>query len=101
MRALFGSTLRAAGGTAVAAGAGMLTRPCCLGPALLSITGSSAAGLGQLFSTHHTEFAVLSGALLTASIWMNVRWQSQAWNKWVAALSTIGAFTFMARGFWL
>lgn len=101
MRELFGSTLQAAGGTVIAAAAGVLTRPCCLGPALLSVTGGSAAGLGRVFSTHHTELAVLSGALLTASIWLNVRLQAQAWNRWVAALSTIGAFISMARGFWL
>ena len=101
MRELVGSTLRAGGGSAIAAAAGMLTRPCCLAPALLALTGGSAAGLGQVFATHHAVFAALSAVLLTVSVWMNVRLQAQAWNKWLAGLSTVAAFVLVARGFWL
>lgn len=95
------STARFAGSGVMAGAAGILTRPCCLGPAIFSLTGGSAAGLAQVFANHHTALAVLSGFLLTASVWMNVRWQAQRWNKVLAAVSTIGAFLFMSRGYWL
>ncbi|MBI3491135.1 MAG: hypothetical protein HY047_05025 [Acidobacteria bacterium] len=91
---------RFAGSTVVAAVGGILTRPCCLAPALLSLTGGSAAGLARVFATHHTAFAMMSGVLLIGSLWMNVRLQAQAWNKWLAAAATVGAFAFVARGFW-
>ena len=100
MKEVFLSAGRAASTTAMAAGAGFLTRPCCLGPALLSLSGGSAASLGHAFASHHTEFAVLSGTLLIGSLWMNVRLQAQSWNKWLASVATIGAFILVARGFW-
>ncbi len=81
--------------------AGILTRPCCLAPALLSISGGSAAGLSQMLASHHTAFALTSGALLTASVWMNIHRQAPPWNKWLAAGCSAGAFWFVARGFWL
>lgn len=100
MTGILASTARVAGSSAMAGVAGILTRPCCLAPTLLSLSGGSAAGLGQLVASHHTAFAVTSGALLTASVWMNIRLQAQSWNKWLAAAATIGAFLFMARGYW-
>lgn len=99
MNDVVAGTARTAGASVIAAGAGFLTRPCCLGPALLSITGGSAAGLSQVLANHHTAFAALSGVLLTASVWINIRWQAQTWNKWVAALSALAAFGLVARGF--
>ena len=98
MNDVVASTARTTGTSLMAAGAGFLTRPCCLGPALLSIMGGSAAGLSQVFANHHIVFAVLSGLLLTTSVWINIRWQAQAWNKWVAALSALAAFGLVARG---
>lgn len=92
--------MRTGRGGAVAAAAGVLTRPCCFAPALLSLTGGSAAGLGQVFAAHHTLFAVMSAVLLTVSVWTNVRLQAQAWNKWLVGLSTMGAFLVVARGIW-
>lgn len=100
MTGVLNSTARLAGSSAMAGIAGILTRPCCLGPALLSLSGGSAAGLGQVLASHHAAFAVISGVLLTASVWMNIRLQAQSWNKWLAAASSIGAFLFVARGFW-
>jgi high-affinity Fe2+/Pb2+ permease len=94
------STARIAGSGVIAGAAGILTRPCCLGPAIFSLTGGSAAGLAQVFASHHTALGVISGFLLTVSVWMNIRWQAQLWNKWLAVISTIGAFAFMARGYW-
>jgi hypothetical protein len=100
MREFVGSAVRAGGSSAVAAAAGILTRPCCVAPALLSLTGGSAAGLGQVFATHHAAFAASSAMLLTVSLWMNIRLQAQSWNKWLAGLSTVAAFISVARGFW-
>jgi len=100
MRQLVGSTLRASSGGAIAVVAGILTRPCCVAPALLSVTGGSAAGLGQVFASHHTVFAAGSAVLLTLSLWMNIRLQAQPWNKWLAGVSTVAAFIFAARGLW-
>lgn len=101
MTGILGSTARVAGSSVMAGVAGIFTRPCCLAPALLSLSGGSAAGLGQLFASHHTAFAAISAVMLTASVWMNVRVQAQAWNTWLAAAMSIGAFLFVARGFWL
>ena len=100
MTGILGSTARVAGSSAMAGVAGMLTRPCCLAPALLSLSGGSAAGLGQVFASHHTVFAAVSAVMLIASVWMNIRWQAQAWNKWLAAAASLGAFLFVARGVW-
>lgn len=77
-----------------------MTRPCCIGPALLSLTGGSVAGLGQVFSSHDYLFAALSMLLLTVSVWLNVHFQTQRWNKWIAAVSTVGSFFLVARGLW-
>lgn len=100
MRSFIGSTLRVAGGSVAPAAAGVLTRPCCLAPALLSLSGGSAAGLARVFAAHHTAFAVLSIVLLTISVWVNVRLQAQTWNKWLAAVSSVVAFVLVARGVW-
>ncbi|MEO7158071.1 MAG: hypothetical protein ABI039_10935 [Vicinamibacterales bacterium] len=100
MRAAVVSAGTAACTSAMAAGAGVLTRPCCLGPALLSLFGGSAASLGHVFTNHQTAFAVLSGALLTYSVWVNIRVQTQGWNRWLAALATVGSFILVARSFW-
>ena len=101
MTGIVGSAARVTGAGAIAGVAGILTRPCCLAPALLSLSGGSAAGLAHVLASHHVAFGVMSGALLTASVWMNLRLQAQAWNKWLAAASTIGAFLFMAWGYWV
>lgn len=100
MTGMISSTARVAGSSALASVAGILTRPCCVAPALLSLSGGSAAGLGQVFASHHAAFATVSCVLLTASVWMNIRLQAQSWNRWLAAASSIGAFLFVARGFW-
>ena len=100
MTGILASTARVAGSSAMAGVAGILTRPCCLAPALLSLSGGSAAGLGQVFASHHTAFALISAVMLIASVWINVRLRAQAWNKWLAAAASLGAFLFVARGFW-
>ena len=100
MTDILGSTARVAGSSAMAGAAGILTRPCCLAPALLSLSGGSAAGLGQLFTSHRTAFAAISLVMLTVSIWTNIRVQAPAWNKWLAAVMSIGAFLLVARGMW-
>jgi hypothetical protein len=100
MRSFIGSTLRVTGGGVTALAGGMLTRPCCLAPALLSLTGGSAAGLGRLFAGHHVAFAVMSLVLLSLSVWINVTLHAQPWNKWLAAVSSVTAFVLVARGVW-
>lgn len=98
MRHLFVAAARTTGANTFAVSAGLLTRPCCLAPAILSLTGGSAAGLSQVFGAHHTAWTALSGVLLTASIWMNVRLQARPWNKGLAVAVALLAFMFMAKG---
>jgi hypothetical protein len=100
MNEILRSIVRASGAGAMAAAAGMLTRPCCFLPALLSLTGGSAAGLGQVFTAHHAVFTAVSAVLLTVSLWLKVRLQTLAWNRWLAGFSTLAAFSLVAHGFW-
>jgi hypothetical protein len=78
------SSGRAALVAALAAGAGFLTRPCCVLPALLAFGG--------------TALLVVSAGLVGASIWMNVRLRARPLNKWLTAVAAAASFA-LASGF--
>ena len=67
------SSGRAALAAALAAGAGFLTRPCCVLPALLAFGGTGSAAVAQTLAAQRPALLVVSAGLVGASIWMNVR----------------------------
>ena len=78
----------------VGAAAGFVTRPCCIGPALVSMAGVSSAGLAVKIANYHTLFASLGAVMLTASMWMTFRREGGWFNKVLAASTTIIGFTW-------
>ncbi len=78
--------------TAAGAVAGFLTRPCCVGPAALSLAGVSSAGFAQTLMAYQTAFFGLSAAMLGASLWMNFRREGGWFNRALATVATLAAF---------
>jgi hypothetical protein len=83
--------------TGVATVAGLLTRPCCLLPALLAFGGTGSAAFTEAAVTYRPVFLVASGVMLAASLWLNVRWRAHPVNKVAFALAALAAFAFAAR----
>jgi hypothetical protein len=92
-----GSGVRSAAIAGAATCAGLLTRPCCVLPALLAFGGTGSAALTQAAITYRPVFLVVSGVMLAASLWLNVRWRAHPVNKAAFALFAIAAFALAAR----
>ena len=88
--------------SAVAAAAGFLTRPCCVGPAALSVLGVGSVGLAETFAAHRAAMMTLGGLMLTATLWINVRRDGGWLNKSIAAAATTLGFGWSMRvlGLW-
>jgi hypothetical protein len=74
--------------------AGFVTRPCCIGPALLSLAGVSSAGLGAILATYHMLFVSLGAVMLIASMWITFRRDGGWFNKMLTASATVIAFSW-------
>jgi pimeloyl-ACP methyl ester carboxylesterase len=92
------SSGRAALVAALAAGAGFLTRPCCVLPALLAFGGTGSAAMAQTLAAQRPALLVVSAGLVGASIWMNVRLRARPLNKWLTAVAAVASFA-LASGF--
>lgn len=77
---------------AVGAVAGFLTRPCCVGPAALSLAGVSSAGLAHALITYRSAFLSLSVAMLAGSIWINFRREGGWFNRILASVAALVTF---------
>jgi len=88
--------------SAIGATAGFLTRPCCAGPAVLSVLGVGSVGLAETFATHRAALITLGGLMLTATLWINVRRDGGWLNKSIAAAATTMGFGWSMRvlGVW-
>ncbi|MCC7240852.1 MAG: hypothetical protein IT180_02920 [Acidobacteria bacterium] len=84
----------------VAGLAGFLTRPCCVLPAVLALGGTSSAALTHSVVAHRPLFLAASVVLLAGSLWMNVRWQTRPFNKWLAVVAAAASFGFAAAPDW-
>ena len=60
-------------GSAVGAAAGFLTRPCCVGPAVLSVLGVGSVGLAEAFAAYRSAMIAVGGLMLAATLWANMR----------------------------
>jgi hypothetical protein len=78
--------------------AGFVTRPCCIGPAMLSLAGIGSAGLVATLATYHRFFASLRSVMLIASLWITFRGDGGWFNKGLAATATILAFVWSTAG---
>lgn len=84
----------------VAGLAGFLTRPCCVLPAVLALSGTSSAALTHSVVAHRPVFLAASVMLLAGSVWMNLRWQTRPLNKWLAVVAAAASFAFAAAPDW-
>ena len=82
------------GAGVIGAVAGFVTRPCCIGPAILSVAGVSSAGLGATLASYHTLFVSFGAVMLIASLWITLRRDGGWFNKALAASATILAFSW-------
>ncbi|MBI3262141.1 MAG: hypothetical protein HYZ58_03205 [Acidobacteria bacterium] len=90
-------------GSTVAGGlSGFLTRPCCVIPALLSLSGVGSAGLGGFFIKGRPLFLVASAGMLGTSMLMNLRREGGWVNKSLAVGASLLAFALSANwiGVW-
>jgi hypothetical protein len=74
--------------------AGFLMRPCCVGPAALSMVGVSSVGLSDIFISHRTTLIGIGAVMLGATMWINMRRDGGVVNQVVAV-------TGLARIGWL
>jgi copper chaperone CopZ len=84
----------------LAAGAGFLTRPCCVLPALLALGGTGSAAVTQSLAAHRPVFLTASAVLLAGSLWMNLRLQTRPSNRWLTAIAAAISFGLAAGPQW-
>lgn len=83
--------------TIVGAVAGFLNRPCCVGPAALSLAGVSSAGLANVVAAYRPAFLATSAAMLLASLWITFRLDAGWLNRVLATAATVVAFFLSIR----
>lgn len=77
--------------------AGFLTRPCCVGPVLLSLVGVSSAGFASVVEAYRPLFLTTSAALVLASLWITFR-RERGWPaRILATTATLVAFFIAVR----
>jgi hypothetical protein len=82
------------GNSAVGVVGGFLTRPCCIGPAALSLAGISSIGFGEQVAAHRASFVSLGVAMLIASLVITFR-RAGGWPiKITTAGATLAAFAW-------
>ena len=88
--------------SAAGAAAGFLTRPCCVGPAVLSVLGVSSVGLAEMFAAHRAVLIALGGVMLTATFWISMGREGGTFNKSIASAATAIGFGWSMRvlGVW-
>ena len=88
--------------SAAGAAAGFLTRPCCVGPAVLSVLGVSSVGLAEMFAAHRPMLIAFGAVMLTSTLWINMRRDGGWFNKSIAAAATAIGFGWSMRalGVW-
>lgn len=89
--------IRVLGSGLLGAVAGFLTRPCCVGPVLLSLVGVSSAGFASVIETYRPLCLAMSAALVLASVWITFRREGGWPARIVAATATIVAFLIAVR----
>ena len=73
----------------VGALAGFLTRPCCIIPAALSLTGISAGGFAGVNVAYRSLFVAFSLAMMIASVWITFR-REGGWINRSLSLAAVG-----------
>ena len=84
-------------GTAAGAALGFMLRPCCAGPALLSIFGVGGSSAAAFVASHRTIFLALSAVTLVLSAFINFRRSGGAFNKALVLAATLAALVITAR----
>lgn len=88
---------RLASSTAIGAIAGFCTRPCCLIPALMSLTGVGSAAVAQTVAAYRWVFLTAGGLLLAAALWATLRREGGWFNKALAIGATAAGFAVSLR----
>ena len=83
-------------GALAASVAGFLTRPCCVVPAAMSLAGVGSVSLSSTLMAYRFEFLLASGALLGASLVVNVRRDGGRFNKVLSVVASMTAFAVAA-----
>lgn len=86
-----------AASSAAGAVAGFLMRPCCVGPAALSLFGLSSVGLGQAVVSYRAELIAVGGVAFAATLAINLRREGGWANKVTAAAATLIGFAWSMR----
>jgi hypothetical protein len=84
-------------GTAAGACVGFMLRPCCSGPALLSLFGAAGSSAAMLAATHRGLLLAVSTLFLIFSAFINFRRSGGALNKALVVVATCAAFFMSAR----
>jgi hypothetical protein len=84
-------------GTAAGAAVGFMLRPCCAGPALLSVFGVGGSSVAMFLASHRMLFLVLSTIMLVTSACINFRRRGGTFNKVLVLAATSAAFVIAAR----
>jgi hypothetical protein len=74
-----------------------MLRPCCAGPALLSVLGVGGSSVTMFFASHRMLLLVLSTMMLLASACINFRRSGGTFNKALALAATCAAFVIAAK----
>jgi hypothetical protein len=74
-----------------------MLRPCCGGPALLSMFGATGSSVAMFASSHRALFFVISTLMLLVSAVINFRRSGGTVNKALVVAATCAAFVMGAR----
>ena len=84
-------------GSGLGAVAGFLTRPCCVLPAAMSITGVGSAGLAHAAVAYRPVFMSISALMLVAALWITLRREGGFVTKTFAVCATVIGFVISVR----
>ena len=84
-------------GTTAGAVVGFMLRPCCAGPALLSVFGAGGSSIAMFAASHRTPLLIVSAMMLVVSVLLNFRRSGGTFNKALVLAATCASFLVTAR----
>ena len=79
-------------GTTAGAVVGFMLRPCCVGPALLSVLGVGGSSVAMFAASHRMPLLMVSAMMLVVSVLLNFRRSGGAFNKALVLAATCASF---------
>jgi hypothetical protein len=77
--------------------AGFLSRPCCVVPMVLSLTGIGGAAFASVAVVWRPVWLALSAATVVASVWLTFRRECRWFNRCLSIAAAVFGFVAASR----